>query len=145
MQITFNTEDNIDDLSKIHEIIADVIKKKGGSIKVEQPVQPQQFIQPQQIFPQSQPVFQPAPKSSFSDTLNQDRAISMGLNMPRPQPQQPVQQQPQQQYNSEIDRVNAEYKRQYIEKKINPDAVSKPSNPEIDMSNIYYADKRKKF
>jgi hypothetical protein len=143
MQITFNTEDSVDDLSRIHEILADAIKKKGGSIKVEQPVQPQQFIQPQQIFPQTQPVFQPAPKSSFADTLNQDRAMSMGLNVPRPQPQQ-VQPQ-QQQYNSEIDRVNAEYKRQYIEKKVNPDAVSKPSNPDIDMSNIYYSDKRKKF
>jgi hypothetical protein len=143
MQITFNTEDSVDDLSRIHEILAEAIKKKGGSIKVEQPAQ-SQFIQPQQIFPQSQPVFQPVQKSSFSDTLNQDRAMSMGLNVPRPQPQ-PVQQQPQQQFNSEIDRINAEYKRQYIEKKINPEAVSKPSNPDIDMSNIYYSDKRKKF
>ena len=30
MQITFNTEDDINDLSKIHEILVEAIKKKGG-------------------------------------------------------------------------------------------------------------------
>ncbi|MEK6974678.1 MAG: hypothetical protein AABW41_05590 [Nanoarchaeota archaeon] len=131
MQITFNTEDSIDDLSKIHEILVEAIKKKGGSVS-SQPQQIQQAQQPQ--VQQSQPISQVPGFGSFANSLKQE--MSLGLNKPQAQrPQQP---------KSEIQTVNDEYKRQYLENKNNPDKP-KSQNPEIDMSNVYYSEKRRRF
>ncbi|MBI2670840.1 hypothetical protein HYX18_02595 [Candidatus Woesearchaeota archaeon] len=136
MQITFNTEDSLDDLSKIHEILADAIRKKGGVIKLEQPQAQQPQTQQQTV---TIPLSQVPGFGSFSNTLKQDMALSMGLGTP----QRPVVQQPQQP-KSEIQIINERYRREYEENKRNQNKP-KDQNPEIDMSNIYYSNKRKRF
>lgn len=134
MQITFNTEDSIDDLSKIHEILAEAIKKKGGNISI-QPQQINKAQQPQVQQHQTQPISQVPGFGSFANSLKQE--MSLGLNRPGQiqQPQQP---------KSEIQAVNDEYKRQYLENRNNQNKP-KSQNPEIDMSNIYYSEKRRRF
>lgn len=124
MQITFNTDDSLEDLNKIHEILVEAIKKKSA-IKVEQP----QLQQPKSVFAQPG-------TGSFAETLKQE--LSMGL-----MGQKPVQQQTSQQPKSEVQVINEEYRKQYEENKRNP--KPKGQNPEIDMIAIYYAEKRKRF
>ncbi len=130
MQITFNTDDNLEDLSKIHEILLDAIKKKNGYVKIEQ-------NQPQQPQKQPQNVFSQPGTGSFANALKQDMALNFGLG-PKPVPQEP------QKPKSEIQIINEQYRREYEESKRNPNKP-KNENPEIDMGNIYYSEKRKRF
>ncbi len=132
MQITFNTDDNLEDLSKIHEILLEAIKKKNGSVKTEQN-QPQQ----QQIQQQPKSVFSQPGTGSFANALKQDMAISLGLG-PKPAAQE------SQKPKSEVQIINEQYRKEYEENKRNP-SKPKSENPEIDMGNIYYSEKRKRF
>lgn len=154
MQITFNTEDGLEDLQNIHEIVVNAIKKKGGQIIGEGTPQNQaqsslteQKVQVQTVqgtsFMQNPqpPTASRLANSSFASMLRSEQSNALGS---------PVHSLNKTQINApfdnrtgEIVRINQEYKRQYEENKLNPNK-SRGQNPEIDMVNIYTSDWGKK-
>lgn len=148
MQIVFNTEDSLEDLKNINELVVNAIKKKGGDVKVEQV---QQLQAPQVSIQQAQPssfTQNPEPptvsrlaNSPFASMLRSEQSTSLGS--PVHSVSKPVQQTNPYCRTGEIARINEEYKRQYEESRMNP-SKPKGQNPEIDMSNIFMSDAGKR-
>lgn len=149
MQITFNTEDNLEDLKNIHELIVNAIKKKGGQenlgvLQVKQQAAPQLQTQNPQV-PAASFTSNPEPptisrlaNSPFASLLKAEQSSSLGSpihSVSRPALTSTTTSDGR---TGTIAKINEDYRRQYEESKQNP--KPKGQNPEIDMSNIFMSD-----
>lgn len=143
MQITFNTEDNLEDLQNVHALIVNAIKKKGGQVSVAQ-VQQQVSPQVQQTTSTSfmsnpePPTISRLANSPFASLLKAEQSSSLGSpvhSVSRPAPTGTTTSDGR---TGTISKINEDYRRQYEESKQSPRPRSQ--NPEIDMSNIFMSD-----
>lgn|SRR3989344_8942815 len=149
MQITFNTEDNLEDLQNIHQLIINAIKKKGGQIKVENSVQQEPLAQ-KQVQQTTAFMSNPEPptvnrlaNSPFASMLKAEQSSSLGSPVHSVSRPAPVQSAPAGDGRTgTIAKINDDYRRQYEESKNNP--KPKGQNPEIDMTNIFMSDAGRK-
>ncbi len=151
MQITFNTEDNLEDLQNVHQLIVNAIKKKGGGMV--QPVQVQ--AQHQVVSPQVQqttstsfmtnpdpPTVSRLANSPFASMLKAEQSSSLGSpihSVSRPTPTSATTSDGR---TGTITKINEGYRRQYDESKANPKL--RGQNPEIDMTSIFMSDAGRK-
>ncbi len=148
MQITFNTEDNLEDLQNVHALIVNAIKKKGGHVSVAQ-VQQKGSHQVQQTPPTSftsnpePPTVSRLANSPFASLLKAEQSSSLGS--PVHSVSRPVATNNTPTGNGRpgtITKINEDYRRQYEESKQNP--RPKGQNPEIDMTSIFMSDAGRK-
>ena len=148
MQITFNTEDNLEDLQNIHQLIINAIKKKGGQIKVENSVQQEPLAQ-KQVQQTTAFMSNPEPptvnrlaNSPFASMLKAEQSSSLGSPVHSVSRPGPTNTSISDGRTGTIAKINDDYRRQYEESKNNP--KPKGQNPEIDMTNIFMSDAGRK-
>lgn len=142
MQITFNTEDSLEDLKNIHELIINAIKKKGEAVTAQVPqnqIQTQQAQTTAFMSNPGPPTVSRLANSPFASMLKAEQSSSLGSPVHTISKVAPVQNASSgDARGGTIAKINEDYRRQYEENKQNP--KPKGQNPEIDMTNIFMSD-----